>query len=60
VRRDLIPSLAKIHFNTKTSVDWVSLVWVDNNTKEARVGVDKFGLKSCFQVMENRSIVQVS
>ena len=41
-----------------TGIDGVSFVWVDNNTKETRVGVDEFSLEANFQVMEDRSIIQ--
>ena len=41
-----------------TGIDGVSFVWVDNNTKETRVGVDEFSLEANFQVMEDRGIIQ--
>jgi hypothetical protein len=58
VRRNLIPSLANIHLDYSCSVDGKPFVRVDNNAEEARIGVNKFGLKSDFQVVEDRSIIE--
>ena len=56
----LISSLSKVHLDYSSGVDWVSFVWVDDNTKESRVGVDELGLEPDIQVVEDRSIIKVS
>ena len=56
--RDLIPPLAQVQFHYSWGVDRVTLVRVNHNAKEARVGVDKFGLVADLQVMEHRSIIE--
>ena len=40
-------------------VEWVALVWVDNDHKQARVGVDHLGLVTGLQVPEDGGIVEV-
>merc|ERR1712018_758455 len=57
---NFISSLTKIHFYTGGGVNWVSFVWVDDNTEETRVGIDKLSLESDIQVVEDRSIIKVS
>ena len=39
---------------------WVTLVRVNDNTEESRVGIDELSLETDLQVMEDRGIVQVS
>ena len=39
---------------------WVTLVRVNDNTEEPRVGIDELSLETDLQVMEDRGIVQVS
>merc|ERR1711963_1127018 len=39
---NLIPSLANIHLHGTEGVDGESLVWIDGNTEETRVGIDQF------------------
>ena len=43
-----------------TGIDGVPLVGVNDNTEEARVGVDELGLEADLQVVEDRGIIQVS
>ena len=43
-----------------TGIDGVPLVGVNDNTEEARVGVDELGLEADLQVVEDRGVVQVS
>ena len=43
-----------------TGIDGVPLVGVNDNTEEARVGVDELGLEADLQVVEHRGIIQVS
>jgi len=57
---NFISSLTKIHLYTGGGVNWVSFVWVDDNTEETRVGIDKLSLESDIQVVEDRSIIKVS
>ena len=59
VRRNLIPSLAKVHLDDSSSIDGIPLVRVHHNTKQSRVGVDELGAKANFQVMEDRGVIQV-
>ena len=60
MRRNLIFSLSKIHLHHCWGVDRISLVGIDDDTKQSRVGVDQFGLESCFQIMKHRSIIKIS
>ena len=39
MRRDFIPSLANVHFHHRIGVDGISLVWIDDNAKQARIGL---------------------
>ena len=39
---------------------WVTLVRVNDNTEESRVGIDELSLETDLQVMEDRGIIQVS
>merc|ERR1712012_1535740 len=55
---DLITSLAKINLADSVSVQRITLVGVDNNNEETRVGVDHLGLVSGLQVPEDRSIIE--
>ena len=59
MRWNLVSSLAKIKLYTGGCVNRVSLVWIDDNTKEARIGVDKFGLESYIQIVEDRRIIKI-
>ena len=43
-----------------TSIDGVPLVGVNDNTEEARVGIDQLGLEADLQVVEDRGVIQVS
>ena len=57
---DLIPPLAQVHLDHSLGVDGVPLVGVDDNTEETRVGVDKLGLETDLQVVEDRGIIEES
>ena len=57
--RDFIPPLAQVHLHHSLGVDGVPLVWVDNNTEETRVGVDKLSLVTDLQVVEDRGIIEI-
>ena len=35
----LITPLASIHPNNRVGVDWITLVWVDDNAKQSRIGL---------------------
>ena len=59
MRWNLISSLSKIQLYTRGCVDWISLVRIDDDTKEARIGVDKFGLESNVQIVEDRRIIKI-
>ena len=59
MRRNLIFSLSKIHLHHCWGVDRISLVRIDDNTKEAGIGVDKFGLESNVQIVEDRCIIEI-
>merc|ERR1719232_1966310 len=48
--RDLIPPLAKIDLAHSVGVQRITLVGVDNNHEEARVGVDHLGLVAGLQI----------
>ena len=50
--------LAFIQFDNFFSIDRKSMIWVDNNAKKARVGVDQFSLVADLQVVEDRSIIE--
>ena len=39
-------------------VDWVPLVWVDNNNEQTRVGVDHLGLVASLQVPEDGGVIE--
>merc|ERR1712012_1100676 len=58
MRRNLITSLAKIDLADSVSVQRITLVGVDNNHEETRVGMDHLGLVSGLQVPEDRSIIE--
>ena len=57
---DLVPPLAQVHLDNSLGVDGVTLVGVDDNTEETRVGVDKLGLETDLQVVEDRGIIKES
>ena len=59
MRWNLISSLSKIQLYTRGCVDWISLVRIDDDTKEARIGVDKFGLESYIQIVKDRCIIKI-
>ena len=42
MRWHLITSLASIHSNDRVGVDWITLVWVDDNAKQSRVGLNSY------------------
>ena len=58
--RNLIPPLAQVQFHHTWCVDGITLVGVNHNAEEARVGVDHFGLEAYLQVPEYRSIIEKS
>merc|ERR1712106_398836 len=53
-----ISPLSLVYFENPWSIDWESLVGIYHNTKQSRIGVDKFCLISRFQIPENRSFIQ--
>merc|ERR1712142_734557 len=55
----LIPSLADIQLHGAESVDGESLVWIDSNTEETRVCVDKLVLVSDNRVPQDASITKI-
>ena len=59
MRWNLVSPLAEIELYTGGSVNRISLVRIDDNTKESRIGVDKFGLESNVQIMEDRRIIKI-
>ena len=58
--RDLIPPLAQVQFHYSWGVDRVTLVRVNHNAKEARVGVDQFVLVPDHRIPQDASISQIS
>ena len=58
MRRNLITPLAKIDLADSVSVQRITLVGVDNNHEETRVGVNHLSLVSGLQVPEDRSIIE--
>merc|ERR1719323_1571537 len=58
MRRNLITPLAKIDLADSVGVQRITLVGVDNNHEETRVGVDHLSLVSGLQVPEDRSIIE--
>merc|ERR1739844_616459 len=59
MRWNLISSLSKIQLYYSWCVDGVSLVRINNDTEKARIGVDKFGLESNVQIVEDRRIIKI-
>merc|ERR1719398_259169 len=59
VGRAFVPPLAQVDLANPVGVEWVTLVWVDNNHEQARVGVDQLGLVAGLQVPEDRCVVEV-
>merc|ERR1719270_1179328 len=55
---DLITSLSKVDLAAPVGVQGITLVGVDNNNKETRIGVDKLGLVTGLQVPEDGSIIE--
>jgi len=55
---DFITSLTKVDLADSVGVKRITLVWVDNNNEETRVGVDKLGLVTGLQVPEDGSIIE--
>ena len=53
-----IPSFVHVDLADPRCVDWVTLVWVDHDHKEARIGVDHLGLVASLQVPEDRGVVE--
>merc|ERR1719208_64450 len=58
MRRNLITPLAKIDLADSVSVQRITLVGVDNNHEETRVGMDHLGLVSGLQIPEDRSVIE--
>merc|ERR1719412_287017 len=58
MRRDLITSLAKVDLADSVSVQRITLVRVDNNHEQTRVGVDKLGLVASLQVPEDGGVIE--
>merc|ERR1719394_1775478 len=55
---DLITSLSKVDLAAPVGVQGITLVGVDNNNEETRVGVVKLGLVTSLQVPEDGSIIE--
>jgi hypothetical protein len=55
---DLISPLSEINLDYSWCIDWISFVWVHNNTKETRISVDKLALETSFQIVEYGGIVK--
>merc|ERR1719266_2725969 len=55
---DLVPPLAKIDLGDPVGVERVTLVGVDNNHEETRVGVDHLALVTGLEIPEDGSIVE--
>merc|ERR1719420_768414 len=55
---DLITSLSQVDLAAPVGVQGITLVGVDNNNEETRVGVDKLGLVTGLQVPEDGSIIE--
>merc|ERR1719397_701362 len=58
VRRDLVSPLADVDLINPVGVDGISLVWVDDNHKQARVGMDHLGLVAGLQIPEDGGVVE--
>ena len=52
--------LTHIQFHSTHGVDGETLVRIDGNTEEARIGVDQFILVPNYRVPENASIIKIS
>uniref|UniRef100_A0A2M4DMR2 Uncharacterized protein n=1 Tax=Anopheles darlingi TaxID=43151 RepID=A0A2M4DMR2_ANODA len=57
--RHFITALATVHLGATVGIQRVTLVRVDDNAEQARVGVDKLSVVSLSQVMEHRGIVKI-
>merc|ERR1719310_1419859 len=55
---DLITPLAKVDLAHSVGVQRITLVGVDNNHEETRVGMDHLGLVTGLQVPEDRSVIE--
>ena len=55
-----IPPLTQVQLHHCLSINWKPFIWVDDNAKQSRVGIDELGLITSFQIVENRCIIQVS
>ena len=60
VRRHLVTPFASIKFRASLGVYGESFVGVNSYTEEARVGVNKFGVVTLLQIVQDRSIVEIS
>ena len=56
--RAFVPPLAKVDLAHPVSVNWVALVWVDNNHKKSRVSVDHLSLVTSLQIPEDGGIIE--
>ena len=52
--------LTHVHFHGTQGVDGETLVGIDGNTEEARIGIDQFILVPDYRVPENTSIIKIS
>ena len=59
MRRGLVPPLTEVNLTYPVGIQWVTLVWVNYNHKQTRVGVDQLGLVASLQVPEDRGIVKI-
>jgi hypothetical protein len=60
VRRNFIPTLSEVQLHYRWGVDREPLVRVNNDTEQARVGVDKLGLVPGLQVVKDGCVIKVS
>ena len=58
MRGNLIPSLTQVQLHHSGCVDGKSLVGINHNTKQSRVGVDELGLIASLQVPIDRGIIE--
>ena len=56
---DFITALADVDFGGAVGVDGITLVGVDGDAEEARVGVDEPGDVTTLQVVQDRGVVEV-
>ena len=56
---NLISTFSQVHLDNSWSVNWITFVRIDNDTKKAGVGVNQLCLVSNFKIMKDRCVIKI-